>query len=114
LGETLFIPLKIILKWLLNRHKVYVVISPVSNYQPHARDRLIEKCELDEIYEIRVTTAAEAKFLTVSMATFATTNKRYTALLVCSCNYQSTAKQHYHRYTCKIIVDAGSSQRSKS
>ena len=34
-------------KWCLkmcgNPDEVYVVISPVSNYQPHARDRLLEK-----------------------------------------------------------------------
>jgi len=45
----------------------------------------LKKCELDEIYD-RVTISAEVKFLTVSIATFATTNKRYTALLVCSYN----------------------------
>jgi len=82
-----------------NPDEVYIVISGVSNYQQHAGDRLLEKCKLDEIYDIRFTISAEAKFLTVSMVTFATTNKRNTAHLVCSCNYQSTAKQHYH---CEI------------
>ena len=43
---------------------------------------------------------------------FATTNKCYTAFLVCFYSYQSTAKQHH--YSCKIIVYVGSSQRSKS
>jgi len=41
-----------------------------------------------------------------------TTNKRYSAFLVCSYNYQSTTIQPH--YSCKIIVYIGSSQRSKS
>jgi len=60
------------------------------------RTGLFKNCELVEIYDIRVTISAEAKFLIVSMATFTTTNKRYTALLVCSYNYQSTTKQHHY------------------
>ena len=74
---------------------------------------LLKNCELDETYD-RVTISAEGKFLTVSMATFRDNKQRYAVFLVCSYNYQSIAKQHYYRYTCKIIVDAGSSQRSKS
>jgi len=73
---------------------------------------LLKNCELDETYD-GVTISAEAKFLIVSMATFRNNKQRYTAFLVCSYNYQSIAKQHYYRYTCKIIVDAESSQRSK-
>jgi len=115
LDKTLFIPLKISLKWSLNRYGANVVISFVSYYQPHAgpATSLLTNCELDETYD-RVTISAEAKFLTVSMATFHDNKQRYAAFLVSSYNYQSIAKHHYYRYTCKIIVDAGSSQRSKS
>jgi len=43
LDKTLFVLLRISLKWSLNRYGVYVVISSVSYYQPHTSDRLTEK-----------------------------------------------------------------------
>jgi len=73
--------------------------------------RLLKICELDDTYD-RVTISPEAKVLTVSMATFRDNKQAIYGILVCSYNYQSTAKQHH--YSCKIIVYVGSSQRSKS
>jgi len=64
---------------------------------------LLKICELDETYE---------KLPTVSMATFRDNKQALYGILVCSYNYQPTAKQHH--YSCKIIVYDGSSQKSKS
>jgi len=68
LDETLFIPLKISLKWSLNRYGVYGGIFCFKLPTTCCR-QAYWKTELDEAYD-RVTISLEAKFLTVSMATF--------------------------------------------
>jgi len=65
---------------------------------------LLKNCELDETYD-RVTTLAEAKFRTVSLATFHN-NKQ-----ALSCIFSMFLQLPIHRKTaslsCKIIIDAG-------
>jgi len=60
---------------------------------------LLKNCELDKTYE-RLP-PAEAKFLTESMATFRNNKQALYGILVCSYNYQYTAKQHH--YHAKLL-----------
>jgi len=72
---------------------------------------LLKNCELDETYG-KVTISAEAKFLTVLLTTFR--DNKQALYYIFSMFLQLQINRKTASLSCKVVVDAGSSEKSNA